>query len=1065
MGGTATGEISLLDGARDHDWFEVELEAGKTYRIEVRGSDTGNGTLADPVLVGMYDTDGKFIAGTGDDNRGTGDDSLKFFSPATSGTYYMAARAHGPETGTYTVAVREAPDDYAASIATTGTVEVGGSATGRIEYPHGDHDWFKVELEAGKTYRIDVKRSSDRDATVKTPVLVGIFDEDGQFIPGTYDEYGGMGNNAQKVFVPDTSGTFHVAVGAWRDWYTGTYTVAVEELPGDDYAASTATTGRVEVGGSATGEITQIVGGRDRDWLAVELEAGKTYRIDVKGSATGDGTLRDPWLFAIFNKYGGLRAYGDDNGGEGRNSRKDFVPDTSGTYYVEVRGIGYSYELNTGTYTVAVEEVPLPSDDYAASVATTGKVEVGGSVAGDIQWNGDRDWFAVDLEAGKTYRIEVKGSYTGHGTLKTSKLAGIYDKDGQFIDGTYDSGSGVAQNSLKDFTPDASGTYYVAAAGGVFTGTYTVAVDEIPEDDYAASVTTTGTVEVGGSATGELELSTTGRDQDWFAVELEAGKAYRIEVKGSATGDGTLVDPVLVGVFDKDGQGIAGTYDNDRGEGRNSLKVFTPDTSGTYYVAAGGTGNDPSIYAGTYRVVVTEVPDDYAASVATTGTVEVGGSVAGDIQWRGDRDWFAVELEAGKSYRIEVKGFDAGGGTLRSPYPELVGVYDKDGTYVAGTGNDDGGDEGWSSRKVFTPETSGTYHVSAGGRGFGTGTYTVAVEEVAEDDYAASSTLAVVEMGEVRVVEGGEATFTVRLSHASASDVTVEWSVGGTATAGDDYAGTGEATVLTFAAGETEKTVRVQTVDDTVDEQDETLTVTLSNPSGATLGPVFSATVTIEDNDEPPVPDDTAPQVPSDSGDTFFQGQGAPVGTTASETMDGTSGADAMDCLAGNDVARGLGGDDRLWGRQGADTLYGNAGNDRLWGGRDGDELHGGVGKDHLYGGLGHDTLYGGRGDDTLHGGRLADRLHGGEGKDVLAGGHGRDLFVYDDTDFGRDRIVDFEDGLDRLDFTGSGLRWSDLSVSNSGKGDAVVRVDGANGKIVLEGVDASLIDQNDFIF
>jgi len=57
------------------------------------------------------------------------------------------------------------------------------------------------------------------------------------------------------------------------------------------------------------------------------------------------------------------------------------------------------------------------------------------------------------------------------------------------------------------------------------------------------------------------------------------------------------------------------------------------------------------------------------------------------------------------------------------------------------------------------------------------------------------------------------------------------------------------------------------------------------------------------------------------------------------------------------------------------------------------------------------------------------------------------------------------EDGQDLLKFTGSGLQWSDLSVSNNGKGHAVVRVEGADSRIVLEGVDASLIGQDDFIF
>ena len=42
----------------------------------------------------------------------------------------------------------------------------------------------------------------------------------------------------------------------------------------DDYSSTTQTTGAVEVGGSATGEIQR---GYDRDWFAVTLVAGKTY--------------------------------------------------------------------------------------------------------------------------------------------------------------------------------------------------------------------------------------------------------------------------------------------------------------------------------------------------------------------------------------------------------------------------------------------------------------------------------------------------------------------------------------------------------------------------------------------------------------------------------------------------------------------------------------------------------------------------------------------------------------------------------------------------------------------
>ena len=71
-----------------------------------------------------------------------------------------------------------------------------------------------------------------------------------------------------------------------------------------------------------------------------------------------------------------------------------------------------------------------------------------------------------------------------------------------------------------------------------------------------------------------------------------------------------------------------------------------------------------------------------------------------------------------------------------------------------------------------------------------------------------------------------------------------------TAVAGDDY-GPVEGT-LTFAAGETSKTIRVAVVDDAVDEADEEVfAVTLSGPSGATLAHARARGV-IRDDDEPP---------------------------------------------------------------------------------------------------------------------------------------------------------------------------------------------------------------------
>ncbi len=103
-----------------------------------------------------------------------------------------------------------------------------------------------------------------------------------------------------------------------------------------------------------------------------------------------------------------------------------------------------------------------------------------------------------------------------------------------------------------------------------------------------------------------------------------------------------------------------------------------------------------------------------------------------------------------------------------------------------------------------------------------------------------------------RVGEGdGAATVTVTLNGASAGPVTVKYATSdGTATAGSDY--TAISGALTFNPGETSKTFSVTIREDTRDEPDETVVLTLSNPANAVLGSPANATITLGDNDPPP---------------------------------------------------------------------------------------------------------------------------------------------------------------------------------------------------------------------
>ena len=86
----------------------------------------------------------------------------------------------------------------------------------------------------------------------------------------------------------------------------------------------------------------------------------------------------------------------------------------------------------------------------------------------------------------------------------------------------------------------------------------------------------------------------------------------------------------------------------------------------------------------------------------------------------------------------------------------------------------------------------------------------------------------------VQEAEGAVLVFTATLSHASSRTVTVDYATSdGTAAAGSDY--TAASGALTFNAGDTSQTVQVTVLTDSEDESQETLTLTLSNPSQATL--------------------------------------------------------------------------------------------------------------------------------------------------------------------------------------------------------------------------------------
>ena len=671
-----------------------------------------------------------------------------------------------------------ASEDLPAGRETSGEVRVDAEPVdGTLRSP-SDRDWFAVTLAPGRTYVFALEGDAPRGGTGAAPAIRGLRDANGNPVAGIvggtevryatdgaaaeavyYIEVGGEGGSGQGTSATRGVGARSsvatrsiVETRSSSDGGTG-YRLRANDITEtrdatDDYRSDTSTTGVVTVGGSVTGEIERS---GDHDWFAVDLVEGRLYRIDLKGRSTGDGTLKDPYLRGVHDDNGVLLdGTRNDDGGVGRNSRVVFTAPADATYYLAAGALAAGALLDRkGTYALSVTEV---HDDFVAGTGTSGTLEVGGSATGEIDYRGDRDWFAVTLEAGKGYRFDLKGEPTGDGTLPYPYIRGIYDADGDRIDsiaGAYSNFGSNPRYSRMDFVAPADDTYYVSAEAkfnGYFWrggGTYTLSVTEVA-DDYASGTGTSGTVEVGGSATGEIDYR---GDRDWFEVTLQAGKVYRFDLKGEPTGDGTLPYPYISGIYDADGDRIDGTPRAYRSHFGSNAKYsgmdFVAPADDTYYVSAEAKFNGYWWRGGTYTLSVTEVVDDYASGIGTTGTLAVGDSTTGAIDYVDDRDWFAVSLKAGTTYRFDLGEYGPrGDGTLG--YVQIHGIYDSEGNRIVDAPANDAFsffrdfDFFLYNQVVFTPDEDDTYYVSAGGDAGDRGTYMLSVTAIM-DDYASDT--------------------------------------------------------------------------------------------------------------------------------------------------------------------------------------------------------------------------------------------------------------------------------------------------------------------------------------
>ncbi|WEK46398.1 MAG: Calx-beta domain-containing protein [Candidatus Andeanibacterium colombiense] len=480
-----------------------------------------------------------------------------------------------------------------------------------------------------------------------------------------------------------------------------------------------------------------------------------------------------------------------------------------------------------------------------------------------------------------TYTYDARGQVVGvdrSGTVNNGQSVDItYDKAGNRTNYTATGASTTADLSIGNatateggdlvFTVTRSGVTSIAASASYATADVTA----LAGSDYTAA---SGTVSF---ASGETSKTITVATTDDAAIE--SAETMTVTLSGasggaaiaSATGTGTITDndtPPSISVSDAtatEGSNLSFTV---------TLSAVSGNTVTVAYASADGTANAGTDYtaaSGTLSfapgeisktVAVTTTTDSYVESAESmslglsspTNATIADGSGAGTINDDGDPDvTFSISdasiTEGGNLTFLVTKS----GLTLSTV---SVSYATSNGTATAGS--DYTATSGTLSfnlleyiKTITVPTTDDTVQEAletlnltlsspTGGAGL---TDYVGVGSITDND---SPTLAI---ADASTTEGGTLSFTVTRGGDSSSAVSVSYATSnGTATAGSDYTATSG--TLSFASGETTKTISVSTTDDAASESAETLTVTLSSPVGATLADA-TATGTIADNDTP----------------------------------------------------------------------------------------------------------------------------------------------------------------------------------------------------------------------
>ncbi|MGV6800676.1 MAG: pre-peptidase C-terminal domain-containing protein [bacterium] len=920
----------------------------------------------------------------------------------------------------------------------------------------GDWDWFRFNVAADNSFTFSLSgtgTSPVNDTILRiyddTSTLIAVNDDGG---PGLFSE----------LTIAMTAGDYFVEAASFNDSHAGEYTLEASLVDlGPDLIPDDLTTTEMLTVGTTVEEALNDVG--DRDWFQFDVTSAGLYTFDLgpgASPAVPDTVLR------LYDAAGNLVAENDDAGFFNLYSSLDMVIAEAGTYYVEAASFADAF---SGNYTLDASFTDTGLDDLPTSFATPGVVTLGDTFTSQLDYVGDRDWVRIDVADTTVVQINLDGS---GGTPLSDPTMRLYDSAGNLVAFNDDGGPGLNSEILSVLD---AGSYYISAGsfadGG--TGEYTISTAEFdlssfdPLDaiDWGGTMVNVGAgneIEVYFAAAGEVFDGVT--SDGWNAYEmgqamaaLEVYEQY-VDVNYVVTTDANTADFRLVTSSSIGALGYM--YPPDPAfAGLEGIGVFN-NGPGTGWSGAAGGGLDQGgfgfvtlIHEFGHGMGMAHPHDNGGGSDVMLGVQSAFGSLGFFDLNQGVYTTMSYNDSWQTSPFGQPAGFEYGyQGTIMAL--DIALMQDRYGANTnTNAGNtefvlsdtnqvgtfyqtiwDTGGEDiirhnGSESAVIDLRDASLSYEF--GGGGFVSyvdgifGGYTIANGAIIENASGGSGDDHLTGNEEINRLKGGDGDDMI-------------FGMGGhdriTGGAGADAIDGGDGSDTVFYRF-----------------SDEAVTVSLltgTGQGGTAEGDTFTSVERVSGS----LYDDRL--IGNAEQNAFFGGYG-------NDTLLGGAGKDLLTGDQGNDVLDG--GEDRdnaYYSRSDAGVTIDLAAGLGFGGHAEGDIL---IDIENIIGSAHNDEIWGGDGFNNLYGHLSDDILGGGVGYDFLNGGAGADTFVIQEG-WEKERVRDFEDGVDKFDVSDFGISAADAVSMAAVFGSGVALDFGAGDILIIDNAALADITTDDFI-